>query len=220
MQLTQLTPKTVWKERFFSTREKLESIWKEFALSAEADKSSSLANEIEDWLYNEGGDEMKEAYDNKLSQLVTLTDPINKRAVEWEQVPLALNALQQTLLSFKNEVIHGGDKYSHIEKEELDKVLKKVEEAEAWLLPILPKHASLLKTSNPVFSSSDLIQRNQNVTKFCQPILSKPKPAPPPPPKEETPPAPAEGSNTTPEAGATAAGPGAETKDKMDTSDS
>jgi len=196
----------------FSTRDKLESVWKEFALPAEVEKLSNLTNEIEDWLYNEGSDEVKEGFDKKLAEILAVTDPINNRVVEWEQVPPALASLQQTLANLKGEVTQGGEKYAHIEKEELDKVLKKVEEAEAWLAPSLPVQTTLVKTATPIFSSSDLIQRNQNVTKFCQPILSKPKPAPPPPPKEEPAPAP----DGTPETPASA-----ETKtDKMDTSDS
>jgi len=198
----------------FSTREKLDTVWKPFVLPAEQDKLTNLTNEIEDWLYNEGSDEVKEAFDKKLAEIQAISDPINKRAVEWEQVPPALESLQQTLINLKVEVQQEGDKYAHIEKEELDKVLKKVEEAELWLAPLLPKHASLEKTATPVFNASDLIQRNQNVTKFCQPILSKPKPPPPAPPKEEPAPAPAPAAST-PET------PAAETKtDKMDTSDS
>jgi len=124
------------------------------------------------------------------------------------------------LFFYRNEISGGGDKFSHIEKEELDKIVKKCEEAETWLAPYLPQHSALRKTSNPVFNSSDLIQRNQNVIKFCQPILSKPKPVP----KEEPAPAPA----PTPAAG-NAAPTNAETEsetpaepkgDKMDTADS
>jgi len=214
----------------FSAREKLDSVWKEFTrIPVEKDQMQDLCNMTEDWLYNEGSDEVKEAYDKRLADLHALTDPISKRAYEWEHVPPALAGLQQTLASFKSEVLNGGDKYSHIDKEELDKVVKKCEEAEVWLAPLLQQHATIEKTANPVFSSSDLVQRNQNVTKFCQPILSKPKPAPPPPPKEETankeepappPPPKEETANKEEPAPDDATETKSEKSDKMDTSDS
>eukprot|EP01123_Difflugia_compressa_P014891 TRINITY_DN810_c0_g1_i1.p1 TRINITY_DN810_c0_g1~~TRINITY_DN810_c0_g1_i1.p1 ORF type:complete len:867 (-),score=223.69 TRINITY_DN810_c0_g1_i1:108-2708(-) len=173
----------------FSSRDKTDTIWKEFTTDSQS--IHDLCNHIEDWLYNEGSDEMKEEYDKKLANLNSLTDPLQRRCFEWEQVPQALSTLQQTLTGLKAEVANGGgEKYAHIPKEDIEKVLKKVEEAEAWLNPLLPQYKNLQKTSDPVFYSSDLIQRNANVLKFCQPILSKPKPAPPKEPAAGTQPAP------------------------------
>jgi len=203
-------------------RTKIGTIWNEFSEISEAEKISTMCGEIEDWLYNEGCDEVKEEYDKKLGNIQALTGPVQKREYEWTAVPPALGTLQQTLAFYRNEVSGGGDKYSHIEKEELDKIIKKCDEADTWLAPFLPQHTLLRKTSNPVFNSSDLAQRNQNVIKFCQPILSKPKPIPKEEPAPTPAPAPAGGSDTAPntETELEPEKPAEPKGDKMDTTDS
>jgi len=173
-------------------RGNLTGVWNGFSTDGESEKINTMSADIEDWLYNEGDDETKEVYEAKIAALAALTDPIEKRSFEWENVPPALTTLRNYLTATRADITNSGDKYSHIDKADMDKVVAKIDEAENWLVPFLPQHEKLTKTSAPIFNSSDLQQRYQNVSKFCQQVLSKPKPAPPPAPKEEPAPAPAQ----------------------------
>lgn len=67
-----LNAKNKLESTIFSTRDNLESTWAAFTVASETAAVNEFLLHIEDWLYNEGSDETKEAYDGKFDQLQKL----------------------------------------------------------------------------------------------------------------------------------------------------
>jgi len=176
----------------YKSREKLAEVWRDFATPEEAGKLTELLQQVENWLYEEGEDETKEVYDKRLSEINALTAPLARRAYEWDNVPPAMKALEDAIQNFRAAATSGDEKYAHIPKEDIDKVLKECDDAQNSVQPKLEAYHKRTKTSDPVILSSDTIHRTQNITSICNTILSKPKPAPAPQPAPPQPAQPAQ----------------------------
>jgi len=166
----------------YRSREKLADVWDKFSTPEEKARLTDLLTKVESWLYEEGDEETKEVYDKKLGEITSLTNPLALRAHEWDQVPLALSALQNAINTLRATAMSGDEKYSHLDKADLEKVIKECDDAQNAINPKLEEFAHRTHTSNPVFLSADLVHRTQNLTTNCNAILNKPKPAPPPTP--------------------------------------
>ena len=57
------------EEYIYDIRDKLGSKLKDFVLEADSEKFSSLLYSTEDWLYDEGEDQLKQVYVDKLAEL-------------------------------------------------------------------------------------------------------------------------------------------------------
>lgn len=77
---------------------------------------------VQDWLYDEGEDETKSVYTQKLQDLLRLGSPIEQREKEDKARPAAAEALVATAKHYL--AIAGGTeaKYAHISQEDKDKV--------------------------------------------------------------------------------------------------
>merc|ERR1712216_1113644 len=73
----------------------------------------------------------------------------------------------------------GDAAYAHIEQGDKDKVTKECADALMWLQDKLAQQESNAKTAAPVVFTADINRKRETVERFCQPIMSKPKPAPP-----------------------------------------
>jgi len=177
----------------YNSRDKLAAIWADFSTGAEKEKLSHLLEKTQEWLYEEGDDETKEVYEQKLAEIQALSNPLAKRFHEWTLVPGALVALQEAIAQFRSAATGGEEKYAHLSKEDLEKIVKECAESEDAIKPNLEAFKNRKQTDDPVYLSSDLAHRAQNLSNFCTPILSK---LPPPPPKPA--PAPAEPASAEP----------------------
>lgn len=76
----------------------------------------------QDWLYDEGEDETKSIYTQKLEELLRLGSPLEQREREDRLRPPAAQALTATANHYNSLATSDHAKYSHITGEERNKV--------------------------------------------------------------------------------------------------
>eukprot|EP00897_Mesotaenium_endlicherianum_P002927 jgi/Mesen1/2662/ME000167S01811 len=163
----------------YEMRNKLHDKLASYVTEQERESLTAKLQETEDWLYEDGEDEIKSVYVAKLDELKKMGDPIEERLREEETRGPAVDSLTYCISSFK----------SAAQSPDANK-------AEAWLKEKQQQQASLAKTANPVLLSGDVKKKAEMLDRFCKPIMTKPKP-PPPAPKPA--PAPAPASDAKPE---------------------
>lgn len=174
--------KNAVEEYVYSMRNKLSEQLAEYVDDATRESFSALLNATEDWLYEDGEDESKGVYINKLEELQAIGAPIELRAKEEYERPgaiAALNDLAQRFLSMAGDEAH-----AHIDAADLENVSKECNEALSWLNEKATLQASTAKTQPAVLLTADIEKKRTTLERFATPILNRPKPAP----KVETPP--------------------------------
>ena len=77
---------------------------------------------MQDWLYDEGEDETKSVYTQKLEELLRLGSPIEQREREAHLRPPAAQALTAAAQHYMGLATDPSPKFSHISQEDKDKV--------------------------------------------------------------------------------------------------
>lgn len=166
----------------YSMRDKIisESALAPYATDDERAAFSTLLENSENWLYEDGFDATKSIYAGKLGDLKKLGDPIQFRASENEARPAALSSLQKKIEMYQqwlNES-QGQDQYAHITDEERQECHTKCDEISSWMYDIMDKQGSIAVNVNPVVTVSEINAKNQALTKVCSGIKHKPVPKP------------------------------------------
>ncbi|XP_052738179.1 97 kDa heat shock protein [Bicyclus anynana] len=140
---------------------------------------------LEQWLYDEGEDQNRQVYSEKLSELRTEGEPIKQRRWEFELRPGALDdfALAIQLTNKAVDLYRSGDaKYAHLSEADIAKVVEACKSALSWLESARQAVAQTPRHQSPPHSTQQIRQERQNFESIVNPILNKPKP------KEKTPP--------------------------------
>ena len=110
----------------------------ELADFMEEEERSAYTLQLEDtenWLYEEGEDADRPAYQLRLSDLKGRGEPVKRRKREWEERPAAMNQFGQCL-QLAQKVIDsykaGEEKYSHLDAADVSKVEKSITEKSDW----------------------------------------------------------------------------------------
>lgn len=145
--------------------------------------------DTENWLYEEGEDADRPAYQLRLSDLKGRGEPVKRRKKEWDERPAAMNQFGQCL-QLAQKVIDsykaGEEKYSHLDAAEVGKVEKAITEKSEWYNRVAAEIAKLAKTADPPVLASQFSQEKEAFWNMASKILNKAKPkVTPPPPKEE-----------------------------------
>uniref|UniRef100_A0A6I8P8S8 Heat shock protein family A (Hsp70) member 4 like n=1 Tax=Ornithorhynchus anatinus TaxID=9258 RepID=A0A6I8P8S8_ORNAN len=166
--------KNAVEEYVYDLRDKLASVLEKFVCLGEHDD-----RDTENWLYEDGEDQPKQVYIDKLQELKKLGQPIHTRYVEHEERPKALNhlgkkiqLLMKAVEAFKNK----DEKYDHLDAAEMDKVEKSINEAMSWLNSKMNAQNKLGLTQDPVVKVAEIIAKAKELEAFCNPIVSRPKP--------------------------------------------
>ncbi|XP_034825268.1 97 kDa heat shock protein isoform X1 [Maniola hyperantus] len=157
----------------------------EFVADEQRGRLVGQLDSLEQWLYDEGEDQNRQVYSEKLGELRTEGEPIKQRRLEFELRPGALedfaHAIQLTNKAV--DLYRSGDaKYAHLSEADIGKVVESSKSALAWLdgarqaLSVAPRHQP------PPHTTHQIRQERQNFESTVNPILNKPKP------KEKTPP--------------------------------
>jgi heat shock protein 4 len=166
-------------------RSKLYDIWNDYVTEDDRSKLSKILDETEDWMYEDGEDETKDVYVNKLAFLRGKGDPIEERYLENGKRGPAAQSLVSTCTMYTEMASTEDAKYSHISAEEKGRVIKECQNAMTWLNEKTALQDNTPKTVSPVIMSFDIIKKKEVIERVCNPIMSKPAPAPKPEPKEE-----------------------------------
>ncbi|XP_039745740.1 97 kDa heat shock protein isoform X2 [Pararge aegeria] len=145
----------------------------------------SQLDSLEQWLYDEGEDQNRQVYSEKLSELRTEGEPIKQRRLEFELRPGALDdfALAIQLTNKAVDLFRSGHaKYAHLSEADIGKVGEACKNALSWLEGARQALAQAPRHQPPPHTTHQIRQERQNFESTVNPILNKPKP------KEKTPP--------------------------------
>uniref|UniRef100_A0A8C9N1S5 Heat shock protein family H (Hsp110) member 1 n=1 Tax=Serinus canaria TaxID=9135 RepID=A0A8C9N1S5_SERCA len=178
--------KNAVEEYVYEFRDKLSGPYEKFVCEK---GFSALLAETEGWLYEEGEDEAKQVYVEKLENLKKLGTPIEMRFQEAEERPKLLQELGHRLqyyATIAGEFKNKDEKYIHIDEMEMMKVEKCVSEVVEWMNNAVSAQAKKSLDQDPAVHSSEIKAKLQELNNVCEPVVTQPKPKVDSP-KEENP---------------------------------
>ncbi|XP_054246718.1 heat shock protein 105 kDa isoform X2 [Indicator indicator] len=181
--------KNAVEEYVYEFRDKLSGPYEKFVCEKDLQGFSALLTETEGWLYEEGEDEAKQVYVDKLEDLKKLGTPIEMRYQEAEERPKLLEELRHRLqyyIAIAGEFRNKDEKYIHIDEMEMMKVEKCVSEVVEWMNNAVSAQAKKTLDQDPAVRSSEIKAKLQELNNVCEPVVTQPKPKVDSP-KEENP---------------------------------
>uniref|UniRef100_A0A8B9Z975 Heat shock 70 kDa protein 4 n=1 Tax=Anas platyrhynchos TaxID=8839 RepID=A0A8B9Z975_ANAPL len=135
--------------------------------------------DTENWLYEDGEDQPKQVYIDKLTELKTLGQPIQARFQESEERPKAFEDLGKQIQQYM-KTVHAfkakDEQYDHLDEADVAKVEKSANEAMEWMNNKLNLQNKRSLTLDPVIKAKDIQAKTKELTSICNPIVTKPKP--------------------------------------------
>lgn len=135
----------------------------ELAPYAPAHVRDSLLQELdaaEQWLYGEGEDVSKSQYQERLQVLEAEGNPIVRRYQAYSDLPDALRDLRDAIQRSLQLAQSQGEKYSHIEQDERQKIIQRAQQDEAWAGEQETRLAQADRTHEPPFTASQVQHLN------------------------------------------------------------
>jgi len=175
------------EEYVYNMREKIYGDYEKYISESDREQYASILSKTEDWLYEEGEDETKSVYLDKLAELKTTGQPVVDRFFSHLKIPSSLEELGATILHFRKvlELYDQKDeKYEHIEASEMKKVEKRIEDKFKWYNEKAQEYSKCEIHVTPAIQPSEILNEKKMIENFCNPIVNKPKPKAEPP-KEE-----------------------------------
>lgn len=109
------------EEYVYSMREKLDYDLNDYITETDKEVFKGILTSTEDWLYDEGEDQPKKVYVEKLTDLKKLGDPVVNRERDWRERPPAFEELvkkivhyEKILQKYEEGVSQFGVTYLHI----------------------------------------------------------------------------------------------------------
>uniref|UniRef100_A0A672QU43 Heat shock protein 4a n=1 Tax=Sinocyclocheilus grahami TaxID=75366 RepID=A0A672QU43_SINGR len=156
------------EEYVYEMRDKLHGVLENFV--SEAVNSFSLKLEdTENWLYEEGEDQQKQVYIDKLVELKKLGEPIQKRYTEAEERPKALDELGRQIQQYTKvvEAYKAKDElYDHLDELEMMKVDKQVNETMTWMNNKMNLQSKQGLSQDPVVKAQEIQAKTKVQTSF------------------------------------------------------
>ncbi|XP_041613816.1 heat shock 70 kDa protein 4L [Vulpes lagopus] len=171
--------KNAVEEYVYDFRDKLGTVYEKFITQEDLSKLSAILEDTENWLYEEGEDQPKQIYVDKLQELKKYGQPIQMRYTEHEERPKALNDLGkkiQLVMKVIEAYRNKDERYDHLDPADVEKVEKYISEAMSWLNSKMNAQNKLSLTQDPVVKVSEIVAKSKDLDNFCNPIIYKPKP--------------------------------------------
>uniref|UniRef100_A0A1A8PCK7 Heat shock protein 4b n=1 Tax=Nothobranchius rachovii TaxID=451742 RepID=A0A1A8PCK7_9TELE len=177
------------EEYVYDMRDKLHGMLEKFVGESDRDALSLKLEDTENWLYDDGEDQAKQVYIDKLAELKKLGQPILERYMEAEDRPKAFEELGkqiQQYMKFVEAYKMKDELYDHLDEADVNKVDKLATDAMMWMNSAMNQQSKQSLTADPVSKVKDIRAKTREVFTACNPIVTKPKPKVELP-KEETP---------------------------------
>uniref|UniRef100_A0A671SWM0 Heat shock 70 kDa protein 4-like n=1 Tax=Sinocyclocheilus anshuiensis TaxID=1608454 RepID=A0A671SWM0_9TELE len=175
------------EEYVYEMRDKLHGVLENFVSEADRDSFSLKLEDTENWLYEEGEDQQKQVYIDKLAELKKLGEPIQNRLMEAEERPKALNELGRQIQQYMKVVeAYKDELYDHLDELEVMKVEKQGNETMTWMNNKMNLQSKQSLSQDPVVKAQEIQAKTKELYSACNHVVTKPKPKVEPP-KEETP---------------------------------
>ncbi|GFR98876.1 heat shock protein 105 kDa [Elysia marginata] len=176
------------EEYVYDMRDKLYNAYEKYILEDDRNSFSLKLEDTENWLYEDGEDQNKQVYIDKLAELKAIGQPIadrHREAEEWPVVRDEFGSALQQITKFLDLWKQKDEKYNHIEKADVDKVEKLLTEKSNWFGSRMTQMAALKPHENPILLASQVRSEKQILENVCLPIMNKPKPKVEPPKEEK-----------------------------------
>uniref|UniRef100_A0A8B9RCA4 Heat shock 70 kDa protein 4-like n=1 Tax=Astyanax mexicanus TaxID=7994 RepID=A0A8B9RCA4_ASTMX len=160
------------EEYVYDMRDKLHGMF-------EKDAFSLKLEDTENWLYEDGEDQPKQVYIDRLADLKKLGQPVQDRYSEYEERPKAFEELGKQLQQYMKivEAFKMKDEpYDHLDEAEVQKVDKMVGEVMIWMNSKMNQQSKQSLNVDPVVKAAEIIAKTRELFSTCNPIVTKPKP--------------------------------------------
>ncbi|XP_064829214.1 heat shock 70 kDa protein 4-like isoform X3 [Oncorhynchus masou masou] len=167
------------EEYVYDMRDKLHGRLEKFVSEADRDTLSLQLEDTENWLYEDGEDQPKQQYIDKLAVLKKLGQPIQERYMESEERPRAFDDMGKQIQMYMKIVEAYKTKeelYDHLDQEEINKVDKMVNDAMIWMNSKMNQQSKLSLTVEPAVKVREIQDKTKELYSTCNPIVTKPKP--------------------------------------------
>uniref|UniRef100_A0A8C1G1C1 Heat shock 70 kDa protein 4L-like n=1 Tax=Cyprinus carpio TaxID=7962 RepID=A0A8C1G1C1_CYPCA len=152
--------KNAVEEYVYDLRDKLCGIYERYVTEDESNRLTIMLEDTENWLYEEGEDQEKEIYQDKLSELKKFGEPIEERYREHEGRPRAFDELGKKIQLFM-KAVDQDERYQHLSAEDMGVVEKSVREALGWMNAKMNAQSKLTVAQDPAVKVAEIIQKIQ-----------------------------------------------------------
>ncbi|KAG8004385.1 Heat shock 70 kDa protein 4 [Nibea albiflora] len=177
------------EEYVYDMRDKLHGMLEKFVSESDRDALSLKLEDTENWLYEDGEDQPKQVYIDKLAELKKLGQPIQERYTEAEERPKAFDEMGkqiQQYMKFVEAYKMKEEQYDHLDEADVTKVDKMTSDAMIWMNSAMNQQSKLSLSVDPSIKVKDVQAKTRELFSVCNPIVTKPKPKVELP-KEDTP---------------------------------
>ncbi|XP_044136774.1 heat shock 70 kDa protein 4 [Bufo gargarizans] len=180
--------KNAVEEYVYEMRDKLSGDYEKFVNEDDRNSFILKLEDTENWLYEDGEDQSKQVYIDKLTDLKNLGQHIQTRYQEFADRPKAFDDLGkqiQLYMKIINAFKNKEEAYDHLDAADVEKVEKSTNEAMEWMNNKMNLQMKQNLTADPVVKAKDIQAKTKELTSTCNPIVSKPKPKVEPPKEEQ-----------------------------------
>ncbi|KAM4677511.1 heat shock 70 kDa protein 4 [Discoglossus pictus] len=182
--------KNAVEEYVYEMRDKLCGIYEKFVNEDDRNSFILKLEDTENWLYEDGEDQQKQVYIDKLTDLKNLGHPIQTRYQEFEDRPKTFEELGKQIQLYM-KVVHAfknkEEAYDHLDAADVEKVEKCVNECMEWMNNKMNLQIKQSLTVDPVVKAKEIQAKTKELTSTCNPIVTKAKPKVEPPKEEQQP---------------------------------
>uniref|UniRef100_A0A3P9BLM0 Heat shock protein family A (Hsp70) member 4 like n=1 Tax=Maylandia zebra TaxID=106582 RepID=A0A3P9BLM0_9CICH len=171
--------KNAVEEYVYDLRDKLCGIYEKYITEGDSNRLTLMLEDTEKWLYEDGEDQPKQVYEEKLDALMRLGQPIQDRHREHEDRPRAFEELGKKLqlyMKFVDSYKQKDERFLHLSAEEMSTVEKCVTESMGWMNSKMNAQSKLALTQDPAVKVADMIAKIQELEDICNPVINRPKP--------------------------------------------
>ncbi|KAM6953059.1 heat shock 70 kDa protein 4b [Lycodopsis pacificus] len=167
------------EEYVYEMRDKLHGTLEKFVSKSDRDALSLMLENTENWLYEDGEDQSKQVYIDKLAELKKLGQPIQERYTEAEVRPKAFEELGkqiQQYMKFVEAYKMKEEQYDHLDEADVKKVDKQASDAMMWMNSAMNQQGKQNLTMDPTIKVKDIQAKTRELFSACNFIVTKPKP--------------------------------------------
>ncbi|XP_031442963.1 heat shock 70 kDa protein 4b [Clupea harengus] len=171
--------KNTVEEYVYDMRDKMHGLYEKFIVESDRDTFSVKLEDTENWLYEEGEDQPKQVYIDKLADLKKLGQPVQDRYMESELRPRAFEELGKQIQQYM-KIIEAfktkEEQYDHLDEAEVEKADKFLGEAMIWMNSKMNQQSKQSLSVDPAVKVTDIQSKTKELYSACNSILTKPKP--------------------------------------------
>uniref|UniRef100_A0A8C7VUR2 Heat shock protein 4 like n=1 Tax=Oncorhynchus mykiss TaxID=8022 RepID=A0A8C7VUR2_ONCMY len=171
--------KNAVEEYVYDLRDKLCGIYEKYTTEEDSNRLTMMLEDTENWLYEEGEDQDKQVYVDKLEDLKSFGQPIQDKHREQEDRPRAFEEMGKKIQLYMKAVElykQKDERYQHLNTEEMSNVEKCVNESMGWMNSKMNAQSQLTIAQDPVVKVADIISKIQELDEVCNPVVNRPKP--------------------------------------------